>query len=96
MTELTTELALRRTRFRAGTLTTEKRKNGPSVWAYRWEDNGTRRKTILGTTKEITKAQALKKAEQYRQVANSPQPIGANTSLTVAELVTHYKERELG
>lgn len=96
MIESITEVALRRTRYRAGSLTKETRKNGPPVWSYRWDDNGTRRKTILGTTKELTKAQALKKAEQYRQAANTPEPVEAGASFTVAELFEHYKERELG
>ena len=87
---------LKRTRYRAGSLTTETRKSGPNVWAYRWEDGGIRRKQILGSVKELTKTQAQKKADEYRQQANTPQPAGANTSLTVAELVEHYEERELG
>jgi integrase len=90
------DMNLKRTRYRAGSLTTETRKSGPDVWAYRWEDGGTRRKQILGTVKELNKTQAQKKADEYRQQANVPQELRGNPSLTVAELVDHYKEHELG
>lgn len=89
-------MKLKRTRYRAGSLTREIRQNGPDVWAYRWADGDARRKQILGTVKELTRAEALKKADEYRQLANTPQPIGGDGSLTVMELVKHYKERELG
>ena len=87
---------LKRTRYQYGSLTTEKRKNGPDVWVFRWRDAGTKRKQILGTTKDLTKTKAQKKAEDYRRLANASQPAVPRTCLTVAELVGHYKERELG
>jgi integrase len=90
----------KRARFQNGSLTTEERSNGPAVWAFRWrEKNGkqtVKRKVVLGTVKELSKSQAQKKADEYRQLANTPQPIGGGGSLTVAELVKHYSERELG
>lgn len=86
----------KRERFRAGSLTIEQRKNGADVYVYRWKDDSTRRKVILGTIKELSKTQAQKEAEMYRQMANTPQQTGTNSSLTVTELVDHYKERELG
>lgn len=94
------ELMHKRYRFQAGSLTIEKRKNGPDVYVFRWREkmgNETiKRKVVLGTIKELNKTQAQKKADEYRQQANTPQPVGASTSLTVTELVDHYKERELG
>jgi hypothetical protein len=94
------KLTHKRTRFQHGSLTIEKRSIGPAVWAFRWrEKNGgqtVKRKVVLGTTKELTKSQAQKKAEEYRQLANAPQPIGGDGSLTVAELVEHYTGYELG
>jgi integrase len=82
-------------------LTIENRSTGTEVYIFRWREpagNGktAQRKVILGTVKELSKTQAQKKADEYRQQANTPQPVGTNTSLTVAELVEHYKERELG
>ena len=87
----------KRASFQTGSLTTESRKNRPDVWVFRWrDDDGSRKKANLGTVKELTKAKAQKIADEYRQQANTPQPIGANSSLTVAQLVEHYTERELG
>jgi len=90
----------KRERFQHGSLTTEERTNGPSVWVFRWREsiNGctVKRKAILGNVKELSKAKAQKEADKYRQKANTPKPTGPDTSLTVAELVQHYEERELG
>jgi len=87
----------KRTSFQSGSLTTESRKNRPDVWVFRWrDDDGSRKKVILGTVKELNKAKAQKIAEEYKQQANTPQPLAAKTSLTVAQLVKHYTERELG
>lgn len=89
------KLTHKRERFKAGSLTREERKSGPAVWVYRWKDGQIRRKQILGTVKELNKTQAQKKADEYRQLANTPQQ-ERGSDLTVAELVEHYKERELG
>lgn len=87
----------RRTRYKPCSLITESRKTGPDVWVVRWFDSdGIRRKATLGSVKELSKTQAQKKADEYRQVANAPQQPGANSSLTVVDLVKHYTERELG
>ncbi|MBS1816218.1 MAG: site-specific integrase [Acidobacteria bacterium] len=89
-------LTLRRERFKAGSLTTETRRNGPAVWVYRWQDGNRRRKQILGSVKELNKTSAQRKADQYRQLANIPQQERGATDMKVDELVDHYKERELG
>jgi integrase len=91
----------RRERYQLGSLTIEKRSNGSDVWVYRWREqtgNGkiTQRKVVLGTVKELNKTQAQKQTDEYRQQANTPQPVGINSSLTIAGLVEHYNERELG
>jgi integrase len=88
-------MTIKRERFKAGSLTKEERKNGPAVWVFRWKDGRIRRKQILGTAKELNKSQAQKKADEYRQLADTPQQ-ERGSDLTVAELVEHYKERELG
>lgn len=89
----------KRTRFQHGSLTTERRNNGPAVWIYRWRekvcDRIVKRKVLLGTTKELNKSQAQKKADGYRQLANTPQH-ERGSDLTVSELVGHYSEHELG
>jgi len=93
----------RRSRYQAGSLTTEARKSGPSVYVFRWREtaNGrtVKRKQVLGTTKELTKARALRNAEEYRQRANAPQqqPEAEHSdAFTVSALAAHYAERELG
>lgn len=90
----------KRERYQSGSLKIEKRHTGTDVWVYRWrertENQTVKRKVVLGSVKELNKTQAQKAAEQYREMANTPQPLEANASMTVAELVDHYKERELG
>jgi integrase len=85
----------KRTRYQLGSLTTEKRKNGPDVYVFRWRDGSVKRKKILGSVKDLTKAKAQRKADEYRQRANGPTSKAINSLLTVAELVDHYTEREL-
>jgi len=88
-----------RKRYQQGSLTIEVRKNGPSVYVYRWREktaHGTiKRKEVLGTTKELSKTDAQRKANSYREQANMPETKQAS-QLTVAELVQHYTQRELG
>lgn len=91
----------KRSRYQAGCLTIEKRRTGAEVYTFRWREpaeNGgsTQRRVVLGTVKELSKTKARKKADEYRQHANAAPPVEPSTCLTVAELVEHYKERELG
>ena len=59
----------KRTRYQQGSLTIEKRKTGPDVWAYSWRESGpnntrVQRKRIIGTKQEYpTKSSALKAVE---------------------------------
>ena len=54
-----------------------------------------RRKIDLGTVKELNKTQAQNKAEEQRQLLNEPKQKAIICDMSVAELVTHYAEREL-
>lgn len=80
-----------------GSLRREARKHGPDVWVFRWREkdtNGktTRPKEIVGTAEEFpTKASALKACRFRRANINGV----AKTPRTIAELVTHYTEKEL-
>ncbi|MEO8736971.1 MAG: site-specific integrase [Edaphobacter sp.] len=90
----------KRSRYQAGCLTIEKRRTGADVYIFRWREPGEngrskQRKLVLGTVKELSKTQVQKMADEYRQRANTPLPVAPATSITVAELVEHYKEREL-
>jgi hypothetical protein len=72
---------LKRERYQQGSLTIERRSNGPDVCVYRWRQSGRRRKQILGSAKELTKTQARKKAATcIEQVKPAREP----------ELVDHY------
>jgi integrase len=82
-------------------LTTEKRRTGAEVYIFRWREPAgsgmsVQRKVVLGTVKELSKTQAQKKADEYRRHANTVPAVELIPSITVAELVEHYQERELG
>ena len=58
---------LRRTRYQQGSLTIEKRKNGPDVYVYRWREMGadgkaTRRKQIVGLKSAFPSEAAARRA----------------------------------
>lgn len=87
--------------YQHGSLTTEKRKSGPDVWVYRWREVGpngtrTRRKVIVGS-KDVYKSRAAaqRAVDGLRLEVNAEAPIVKMRSITVGELVSHYKEAEL-
>jgi integrase len=86
-----------RARYQHGSIKREKRKHGPSVWTLRWRESKpdgsiTRRKEIIGTVEQFrTKADAWKGCEHLRSTINRE----TRSPRTVAELVTHYTEKEL-
>ena len=85
-----------RATYQQGSIRREKRKNGPDVWTLRWRemknDSTTRRKVVVGTVEKLpTKAAAWKACESLRTKIN---PV-AGTPRTMAELVTHYKQKEM-
>ena len=85
-----------RAHFQQGSIRREKRKQGPAVWTLRWREmtNGrtTRRKAVIGTVEKLpTKAAAWKACEHLRSTINQE----TSSPRTVAELVTHYTEKEL-
>ena len=83
---------MRRTRYQQGCLTREARKRGPAVWIFRWRDGQTNRKEIIGTVKQFkNKALAMKGCESLRVNINRE----TRSPRNVAELVTHYTEKEL-
>jgi integrase len=79
-------------RYQNGCLFRERRKTGPNVWALRWRDGAINRKEVIGTVEQFpTKSAALKACEPLRANMNR----GNQSPRTVAELVTHYTEKEL-
>jgi integrase len=86
-----------RERYQLGSITREKRKHGAAVWTLRWREKDAdgstiRRKEIIGTVEEYrTKASAQKACEFLRSTINK----GTRSPRTIAELVTHYREKEM-
>ncbi len=91
----------RRTRYQQGSVQCEKRRNGPSVWVFRWwqstSDGGNkRRKAVVGTIAAYpTEAAALRAAQALRINANQQTPQTEGGPSTIAELVAHYRLKEL-
>ncbi|MBW4039194.1 MAG: site-specific integrase [Acidobacteria bacterium] len=93
-------MTLKRDRFQAGSLKTEKRNTGEDVWVYRWREyradgTSTYRKKIVGPVSQIrTKAAAQKAVEGLKLDINATVS-SVPVSRTVAELISHYTETEL-
>jgi len=91
----------RRTRYQQGSVQREKRRSGPDVWVYRWYEVGSDgaskyRKAIVGTVSTLpTEAVALKAARALRIDANQQTPQSESGPSTIAELVAHYRLKEL-
>lgn len=92
----------RRTRYQQGTLDRVKRKEGPDCWIFRWretDDSGkrVRRNRVVGTVEEYpTETKALIAAEALRLTINAEQTETSQHAVSVAALVKHFKELELG
>ena len=91
----------RRTRYQQGSVQREKRHSGPDVWIYRWYETGTDgkskyRKAIVGTVEALAnQTSALKAAQALRIDANHEAPHTEGGPKTVAELIAHYRLKEL-
>jgi integrase len=82
--------------YQHGSLRKETRKQGPAVWTLRWREvknkSTIRRKVLVGTVvKYPTRAAAWKACESQRLNINT----GTGTPRTMADLVTHYKQKEM-
>jgi integrase len=90
-----------RRRFQHGSLTTEKRKKGPSVWVYRWRETNTDgkqvlRKIVVGSKITYpTKSSALAAVQGMQLEINKETPAGIYKPLSIGQLVLHYRETEL-
>jgi integrase len=95
------KLTRKRERYQAGSLKIEKRNTGVDVWIYRWREyrhdgTSTYRKKIIGPLNELrTKAAAQKAVEGLKLDINATVS-SVPVSHTVAELISHYKEVEVG
>ena len=88
----------RRTRHQQGSLQCVRRKNGQTVWVFRWYEptaNGgtVYRKKVIGTIDEFrTESQAQRAADALRLTINAEQ---TPRSVSIAALVEHYRAQEL-
>jgi len=79
----------------------EKRPSGSDVWIYRWYETGTDgtskyRKAIVGTVATLAnETSALKAAQALRIDANQQAPHAESGPRSVAELIAHYRLKEL-
>src|SRR5436309_10433796 len=79
-------------RYQQGCLYRESRKAGADVWVFRYRDGQSNRKEQIGTVEQFpTKSVARKACESLRVNINRE----TRTPRTVAELVSHYTEKEL-
>jgi len=82
-------------------LTIEKRKNGSDVYVYRWRELGangkpTRRKQIVGLKSAFPSGAAARRAVDGLELdINTESVSGAFASLTINELIEHYRLIEL-
>jgi hypothetical protein len=91
----------RRTRYQQGSVQRGKRRNGPDVWVFRWREIGSngkslQRKAVIGTVINLpSEASALKAAQALRIDAKQQTPRAVSCPSTVAELIEHYRLKEL-
>ena len=84
-----------------GSLTREARHNGPDVWSFRWREPDGKGKTVLRRITIGTIEEYSTEAEAYGAIAgvirqiNSGEIRTQTSNMTIAELVKHFKLREL-
>jgi hypothetical protein len=83
-----------------GSLIETKRRNGQSVWEFRWRDRtsgkAVYRRIVLGTVEQFkTEADARKIVEGIVLEINSGDPRLGTSVLTMSQLIEHYRRREL-
>jgi hypothetical protein len=92
---------LSRPRYQNGSLKTVARKNGPSVWVYRWRETNEKgerclRKQIIGTVEQFpTKALAARVIEPLKLTVNQQGFQRKTIPKTFTALVEHYRLKEM-
>ena len=91
----------RRTRYQQGSVQREKRRKGPDIWIFRWWETGPdgtskyRKAQVGSVLSYTTEASALKAAQALRIDANQQTPQAEGGPSTIAELIAHYRLKEL-
>jgi integrase len=85
-------MAITRQRYQSGCLYRERRKASPDVWVFRYRDGEVNRKVNVGTAEQYrTRSAATKAVEELRAKINRE----TRSPRTIAELVSHYREKEM-
>jgi len=77
------------------------RRRGPNVWEFRWREPGSdgrrvHRRIVVGTVQQLRdETRAVRAILGLRREINSPNALLTPRLLTIAQLVEHYKQREL-
>lgn len=83
-----------------GSLIETKRRNGQSVWEFRWRDRTSGkpvyRRIVLGTTEQFTTAADAREIVEgiVLEINSGDHRLGAS-ALTMSQLIEHYRRREL-
>ena len=92
---------MRRASYQRGSLRTIRRKDGSTVWEYRWREtqiDGTRRRraTIVGRLEDYpNESLAQTEVDALRLTINHQTPQVLVKNISVETLVNHYREHEL-
>jgi integrase len=84
-----------------GSVMRSTRLRGPDVWEFRWREAGAdgkrkHRRMVLGSTTQFSdKSSALLEVATLRRKINLNNPHLSPQAVTVSELVSHYRQREL-
>ena len=83
-----------------GSLLETKRRNGQSVWEFRWRDRSSGktvyRRIVAGTTQQLaSEDEAREIVEGIVLEINSGDPLLLTGVLTMSQLIEHYRQREL-
>jgi hypothetical protein len=86
------EEVITRKRYQSGCLYRERRRAGPDAWVFRYRDGQVNGKVNVGTAQQYrTRSAAMKAVEELRAKINRE----TRSPRTIAELVSHYREKEL-
>jgi integrase len=85
------------TRYQYGTLTLRKRKVGPDVWQWRYNEGGRRKSVLIGTTERLlTRAAAIRAVESRRLKLNADNAQTRFRIVTVGTLIDRFIAEEIG
>lgn len=95
------EVLLKRARYQNGCVMMSANGSGERVWLFRWYETQAdgkriRRKKVLGTLDQFkNKSAAEKAASPFRLAVNSGQRNQLSNTVTMSQLIVHFREREL-